>query len=57
MSQKATVPVSVPVPAPQPKKAEAGLPYLSAAQSFWLLLALHGVLISGEIYLAYRHSL
>jgi hypothetical protein len=46
--------VSQPIQQPQPKKAEAGLPFLDASQSFWLLLGLHGVLIAGEIYLAYK---
>jgi len=50
-----TPPVSIQkLPVQQPKKAEAGLPYLTAAQSFWLLLSLHGVLIAGEIYLAWK---
>ncbi len=48
---------TVPQPAPRtavPRKAEAGLPGLTAAQSFWLLLIIHGGLIAGEIYLAWK---
>jgi hypothetical protein len=35
-------------------KEEAGLPGMTAAQTFWLLLLMHGVIISGELYLAHK---
>jgi hypothetical protein len=46
-------------PLPQPKKAgaeAAGLPFLTASQSFMLLLALHGIIIAGEVYLAWKSN-
>jgi hypothetical protein len=42
------------LPVQQPKKTEAGFPGLDAATSFWILLAMHGIIIAGEVYLAYR---
>jgi len=39
---------------PQPQRKQAGLPLLDMSQSFWLLLALHGVIIAGELWLAYK---
>jgi len=53
-TQLATSQPVQPQPKAQPKKAEAGLPFLDASQSFWLLLGLHGILIAGEIYLAWK---
>jgi hypothetical protein len=43
------------VPQQQPiRKATAALPSIDTATTFWILLALHGVIIAGEIYLAWK---
>jgi hypothetical protein len=44
------------LPLLQPKKTSAnvGILGLDAAQTFWLLLALHGVIIAGELYMAWK---
>lgn len=48
-----TAPVVIATPT-TPKKTEAALPFLDTAQSFWLLLGLHAILIAGEVYIAWR---